>query len=100
MVWYITHFADPAFGWVRYRVRFATINVVEKFSYLVSLWEHTRTSSKALGISLDATAEHALKGHVLDLVLELEKCRWDDDENAFAEIDILTSTFALFHGSA
>ena len=69
---------------------------MKKFSYLVSLWECARTSNGSLCISVDAKAERALKGHVKGLAA----CQWDDEEQALAEVDVLTSTFALFHGSA
>lgn len=90
-MWYISFF-----HLFEYRIRFTNTSVVEKFSYLVSLWECSRTSNKILGISVDSTAERALEGHVS----ELAAYQWDDEEHAFAEVDVLTSTFALFNGSA
>lgn len=90
-MWYLSFF-----GLFQYRVRFTNLSVVNKFSYLVSLWEYARTSNRCLDISADAAVERALKDHVK----ELAAYQWDDEEQAFADIDVLTSTFALFHGSS
>jgi hypothetical protein len=80
-------------GFIQYRVRFANTGAVDKFSHLVGLWECSRASNN---LSVDVAAGRALKGHVIELAM----CKWDDEESAFAEIDVLTSTFALFHGIA
>lgn len=89
-MWYISFF-----GLVQYRIEFTNKSTAEKFSYVVNLWESSKAPREALGISVDAMVKHALKGHVSELMA----CQWDDEERAFDEIDILTSTFALFHGS-
>lgn len=80
-------------GFFQYSIRFSNTSAVEEFSKMVSLCECSRTPNGASGISADA--ERALKG----LVLELGAYQWDDEENAFTEIDMLTSTFALLHGT-
>jgi hypothetical protein len=83
LMWVITNF-----GWFQYRIKFPDANTMDKFTNLANLWEPSRVKS-----TTDITdIETALKGHVSTLAA----CQWDDDNVAFTEIDMLTSTFALF----
>ena len=77
------------FGLFQYRIKFLDANTREKFTNLADLWEVSRVSSTVGATDI----EEALKGHVSTLAA----CQWDDDDVAFTEIDMLTSTFALFH---
>ena len=89
-MWHIT-----LFGMVEYHVKFASLNTVEKFLSLVNLWGNTSPNALVAeedGISVQA-AVNVLRGHILKLAAH----QYDDKENAFAEIDMLTSSFALFH---
>ena len=86
-MWYIS-----LVGWVEYRVKFMNMNAVENFSNLVGRWGCSR--SDVSGREVDATAVSVLRGHVLELAAR----QYDDEESAFAEIDMLTSSFALLYG--
>ena len=83
LVWNISPFG------LKYRVNLREVNMVEKFAALAMLWE----CSKVASVVDTANIERALMGHVSTLAA----CQWDDDDVAFTEIDMLTSTFALFH---
>jgi hypothetical protein len=85
-VWYLSY---PNLS--QYYVRVRDRTAVEKFSNLVNLWECSK--ARIGDVRVDEMALHAMKGHVSELVA----CQWDDEEQAFEEIDTLTSTFALFH---
>lgn len=80
---------------VKYHVKFANPTMVEKFSSLVNLWENTSPNALVAeeGGTRVQAAVNVLRGHVLKLAAH----QYDDEENAFAEIDMLTSSFALFH---
>ena len=52
--------------------------------------ERSKASSN---VRVDKMALRSLKGHVSELLA----CQWDDEEQAFEEVDTLTSTFALFN---
>lgn len=82
------HLTDPFL--YQFRVRFTNRTASEKFSDLVGLMERSKASSD---VRVDKMASRSLKGHVSELLA----CQWDDEEQAFEEVDTLTSTFALFN---
>ena len=82
-MWYITEFAM-----FEYRVKFAHPRMAEKFSSLVNL---LGSPSESDDISAQVVVND-LRDHVLKLA---GRQYGNDEESAFAEIDIKTSSFAL-----
>ena len=88
-MWYITEFAM-----FEYRVKFANPGMAEKFSSLVNLL------GSPSGTESDGISAQVAVNDLRDHVLKLAGRQYDDDEeSAFAEIDIETSSFALLDGS-
>lgn len=79
LTWTIT---DPTV--VGYRIRFENVHASDKFAVLASCWKDSKGSE---GGKYDGLRR---------VVLEIAANEWDDEEIAFEEIDMLTSTFALF----
>jgi hypothetical protein len=79
LTWTIT---DPTV--VEYRIRFKNVHASDKFAVLASCWKDAKGSEGGKYNGL-RTVVSGIAGN-----------QWDDEEIAFEEIDILTSTFALF----
>jgi hypothetical protein len=71
---------------IQYRVRFRNTIASDRFAVLASLWRHARGAGGNGGINKRLEEE---------VVSPLAGDQWDDDKKAFAEIDMLTSDFAL-----
>ena len=85
MSWYVA--LPPLFG---YKISFKNVKASEKFSLLVDRWESSRP--RRFDIAAGTKSMVDLQRGVLELVPVYQ---WEDDDVAFTEIDMLTSTFAL-----